>query len=76
MAAMLLLVPPVAGGGLQVSNCSAGITNPVAQQSDIATMSVLRFTFNIYTTTNLATDATCTVGLINSLVTHLCSASH
>ena len=56
-------------GALQVSNCSAGITNPVAQESDIATMSVLRFTFDIYTTTNLATDASCTVGLINSLVT-------
>ena len=53
---------------VQVSNCSAGITNPVAQESDIASQSVLRFTFVITTTTNLATDSSCTVGLINSLV--------
>ncbi len=53
---------------MQVSSCSAGITNPVAQQGDIATQSVSRFTFVITTTTNLATDSSCTVGLINSLV--------
>jgi hypothetical protein len=52
----------------KVSNCSAGITNPVAQQGDIASQSVSRFTFVITTTTNLATDSSCTVGLINSLV--------
>ena len=53
---------------LQVSNCSAGVTNPVAQQSSIASQAVTRFTFDIYTTTNLATDSSCTVGLVNSLV--------
>ena len=50
-----------------VSNCSAGITNPVAQQSTIGAQSVLRFTFDIYPTSNLARDSSCTVGLINSL---------
>ena len=61
---------------LQVSNCSAGITNPVAQQSTIATQSVLRFTFDIYSTSDLASDSSCTVGLINSLVGALLPHTH